>query len=321
MTVAGSPEILDWVDGRAREAGLRLASAGVTVHARAWSSATVFDTDAGRVWFKANGVGTAQEPGLLRLLQRLVPGLTPQVLAVDEDRGWSLSLDAGPTLRATVPAAEQWPVWEELLPRYAAAQLALAAHREELLAAGVPERSPATLPHLLESLVAELAAVDPARGGLTPSAQEALGLRLTAYRQWCAELASDGLTTTLQHDDLHANNVCWGGSAATSRIIDWGDASVGHPFGTMLATLNSLAHHGGVGLTDPRVLRVRDAYLEPFTDVADRATLVRQVELARRTGRVTRALVWRSALDAAPVEAHEEHDFPVRGWLEEVLTD
>jgi hypothetical protein len=66
---------------------------------------------------------------------------------------------------------------------------------------------------------------------------------------------------------------CWPGEAddlSSVRIIDWGDACVGHPFGTMLATLNSIAFHAGTlredrRMDDPRLLRIQDAYLEPFT--------------------------------------------------------
>ena len=77
---------------------------------------------------------------------------------------------------------------------------------------------------------------------------------------------------SLQHDDLHSNSACWPGEAddlSSVRIIDWGDASVGHPFETMLATLNSIAFHAGAlredrRMDDPRVLRIRDAYMEPL---------------------------------------------------------
>ena len=321
MTTPAPPEVRTWVVRRCREAGLAAPTAGEVVHERPWSSAAVFDTDGGRVWFKANGPGTVHELGLVRLLHQVVPDLVPQVLATDPARGWSLTQDGGPTLRSALPPGEQWPVWEQLLGRYAAAQLTLAGHREDLLALGVPERSPATLPGQAVALVRELAATEAACGGLDDEARARLEARLPAYRQWCAELADGELPVTLQHDDLHAGNVCWGGSASTSRVIDWGDASVGHPFGTMLATLNSLAHHAGVTLADPRLVRARDAYLEPFSAHADRATLVRHVDLARRAGRVTRALAWRAALDGAPGQAHAEFDFPVRGWLEEILED
>jgi hypothetical protein len=63
------------------------------------------------------------------------------------------------------------------------------------------------------------------------------------------------------------------------------------------------------------VLRVRDAYLEPFTALASRAELERLVDLVRRTGCVTRALSYRAALSGEPAATHAEHDFPVREWF------
>jgi hypothetical protein len=41
-------------------------------------------------------------------------------------------------------------------------------------------------------------------------------------------------------------------------------------------------------MDDPRMLRIRDAYLEPFTSRASRKEPLRRVALARRTGCVTR---------------------------------
>ena len=95
----------------------------------------------------------------------------------------------------------------------------------------------------------------------------------------------------------------------------------------MLATLNSIAFHAGCSTsraspsTHPAVLRVRDAYLEPFTSYAGRATLVRAVDLARRTGCVAKALSYRAAMAGLPVGAQAEHDFPVREWLLGLLDD
>jgi hypothetical protein len=135
------------------------------------------------------------------------------------------------------------------------------------------------------------------------------------------------MADTLQHDDLHSNNICWAGEVddlSSVRIIDWGDASVGHPFGTMLATLNSIAFHAGVlnddgRIDDPHVLRIRDAYLEPFTDLGSRKELLRWVTLARSTGCVARAIAWESALREAPAAAVAEVEYPVRSWLLESL--
>ena len=185
----------------------------------------------------------------------------------------------------------------------------------------------AQLPLEYRRLLDELAARPTEDGGLTREQASAFERLLPAYDDWCAELARSPVPDTLQHDDLHSNNVCWPGTVddlSSVRIIDWGDASVGHPFGTMLATLNSIAFHAGVlhadsRIDDLRVLRIRDAYLEPFTSLGSREELRRWVALARSTGCVTRAISWESALQDAPATVVAGEEFPVRGWLLELL--
>jgi hypothetical protein len=94
----------------------------------------------------------------------------------------------------------------------------------------------------------------------------------------------------------------------------------------MLATLNSIAFHAGTYVDGrpaptPELLRVRDAYLEPFTRYAARADLVRCVDLARRTGCVGKALAYRAALAGEPLSTHAEREFPVRDWFLGLLED
>lgn len=329
------------------DAGLVVTSSGERTHIQPWSHAVVYEvcradgTD-GRVWFKANGIGTRHEPELISALSSLEPNLVPEVLTINVDRdagpepqAWSLTRDAGPTWRSTIAVDDQWPLWEDLLQRYAVTQLRLAAHLTPLLAAGTPERSPATLPRQAADLIAELTLLDVDSGGLSVVDSRALSARLPAYDQWCRDLDGSGIPWTIQHDDLHANNICRpevagdgategdrdAGPAAGSRIIDWGDASIGYPLATMLCTLGSIAFHGGCEADDPRVQRVRDAYLEPFTTFAPRSELIRLVDVARRVGAVSRALSWRAALIGSRPQVHRDFDFPVRGWLQELLAD
>ena len=315
-----------WVAAQLAPSGSRLTGEWDQPHARAWSSAIRFETTDGRVWFKVNSGGTAYEASLIALLGELSPGLAPDVIAHDEARFWSLTRDAGPVLRAIAGPDGSWGRWERLLPWYAEAQLALAEHRSRLLAAAVPDLGPNQLPVHYRRLLAELAGRAIDDGGLAPKQARALERVLPAYDGWCAEHAASPIPDSLQHDDLHSNNVCWPGGVddlSSVRIIDWGDASVGHPFGTMLATLNSIAFHAGAlhidRDVDPRVLRVRDAYLEPFTQLSRRDELLRWVDLARSTGCVTRAMAWERALQEAPRSVITEHEFPVRGWFLELL--
>jgi phosphotransferase family enzyme len=207
-----------------------------------------------------------------------------------------------------------------VVQRYAEAQLELAGARDDVLACGVAEVSAKTVPAQARALLEELAGLPVAEGGLDHRQEGRLTAVLPELDAWCAELAASAVPDSVQHDDLHSGNVCWGGSVASARVIDWGDATWGFPLTTMLATMNSLAFHAGLYVEDrpvlsPEVLRVRDAYLEVFTAYASPTDLVRLTDLSRRTGCVGKALSYRSALrDATPAE-RAELEFPEREWL------
>ena len=325
MSVAhwSSPAFTDsvtaWVTVQCERLGLRLTGEWEQPHCRPWSSAIRFETTGGRLWFKVNGPGTRQEAALVAVLYRLVPALVPEPVAVDPARGWSLSVDAGPALRSLGAPGTLWPAWQHIIAEYAEAQLELAGHVDVLLAAGVPTVSPVTQPRQATALLEELSGLDPDEGGLTDREIDRISARLPAFDAWCAELAASGIPDSIQHDDLHSSNICCSPDGA--RIIDWGDASVGFPLGTMLCTLNSIAHHAHLEPDDPQVLGVRDAYLAAFSGYASHADLVRYVDLARRAGCVTRALSYRAALLGAPADVHAELDHPVRGWFLDLLPD
>jgi hypothetical protein len=297
-------EVRAWVASQLAPRRSRLTGEWEQPHVQVWSSAIRFETTEGRVWFKVNASGTAYEPALVALLADRRPGLAPDVLAHDDARAWSLTRDGGPALRSIAGPDALWGYWERLLPPYAEAQLALAEHKLQLVTIGMPDRSPAQLPLEYRRLLDELGARPTEDGGLTREEASALEGLLPVYDDRCAELAASPIPDGLQRDDLHSNNVCWPGKpddVSSVRIIDWGDASDGHPFGTMLATLNSIAFHAGVvpeeiRMEDPRLLRILHAYLEPFAGLGRREELARWVALARSTGCVTRALSWERAL-------------------------
>jgi len=316
-----------WTAAQLGPGGIRLTGKWEQTHARVWSSTIRFETTEGRVWFKVNGPGTAYEAKLVGLLDELRPGLAPQLLADDEAVAWSMTRDAGPMLRSKAEPDALWGYWERLLPRYGESQLALATDHSRMLACGTPDRGPVQLPLEFGRLLDKLAARPIEQGGLTQQQAAALEGVLPTYEGRCAELAASPIPDSLQHDDLHSNNVGWPGEMAdlsSVRIIDWGDASIGHPFGTMLATLNSIAFEAGVPVDgrqfhDSRMLRLRDAYLEPFSSLCGVEELRRSVALARSTGCVTRALAWEGALQEASLSTIAKYEFPVRTWLLELL--
>lgn len=102
-----------------------------------------------------------------------------------------------------------------------------------------------------------------------------------------------------EHDDLHDGNVL----ADPLTVIDWGDACVAHPFGTLLVTLNAHTHRAGMGQQHPDLARLRDGYLEHWTDLAPLTELRTLAAAAVRLAPVGRAWAWRRALADAGADA------------------
>jgi hypothetical protein len=302
----------------------RLAERKVTVRGpleprlRPWSAVLGVPTSDGRCWFKATAPAMADDAALTPLLAAARPDLVLQPLAVDADRRWMLLPDGGDRLRDRMdPAARVWH-WERILPAYAELQLAFEGADRTLLAAGALDRRPERIADLLVDLLDErhwLRIGEPS--GLTAAELAWVRDLVPRLAEANAELAAAGIGATIQHDDLHDGNVVV--SDAGYRIMDWGDAGLAHPFGTLLVTLNSLGDDLAPG--GPEWTRLTDAYLEPFTARLPAARLRSLVPHARWSAMVGRALTWRAALPYATSAELGEWGSAVPEWLRELAAE
>jgi hypothetical protein len=276
---------------------------------RPWSLVAKITTSDEPCWLKVNLNDTRYETPLLRLLGTLAPAHVLVPLAVDAANGWTLSPDGGPTLRESHPAFDP-ALWERLLAEYAELQRELTPHVGDLLAVGVPDLRPGKIPGHLSALM-DLPVV---RSGLDISRVRP---QQPAFQEECDELAASPVAPTLQHDDLHDNNVFV--FHDRFAFFDWGDSCVSHPFGTLLVTLRVAASKAEVKAGDPLLERLRSAYLEPWTGEHSRADLRRWAYLAMRVSKVCRAHSYVRALSGADDAGWAEWGEGVYGWLAEIL--
>ena len=222
------------------------------------------------------------EPALTAALAERHPEHVPEVVAAESQR--LLTRDAGRRLRNVHDEGAPAPAWDEILPLYAELQLELVAEVDAALALGVPDRRP----HVLAARAAAMSGWEDAKIGEIAAA---LG---------------ESVPVTVVHEEATDGNVFVRDGHV--RLIDWGEASVAHPFTGVLLPLRVAVERGG------DAERLRDLYLEPFTRFAPIAGLREQFAHAYLLATVLRALGWHETLEHEPPDAVAELGDPVRGW-------
>ena len=268
-------------------------------HVQPWSTVLRVPSDGEVLWFKAVSDVHAFEVPLTAILARVRPAGAPEVVALDLGRGWMLMRDGGTRLRELITDRSDLWRWEAFLPEYAELQIAVTPMVDEFLAAGVRAERLADLPERVTGLLAspEFLMLDESEG-LTTDEHARLEPLLPEIGAMCRELAGYGISETIQHDDLNDGNVFV--RDGRYRAFDWGDACVSHPFHTLTVLLRAAAHRLGLEPGGAELLRMRDAYLEPFADFDTLDSLKLAAGLAYRTGTLARALAWQRYAAALP---------------------
>ena len=289
--------IEDWIRARVKPVG----SIEIT-HERPWATVWRVPLADGVAWFKACEPVQAFEPRLTAHLFARWPDRVTEVIGHDEERRWLLLADAGTPIGALGNPPETWLV---ALPLYAELQRGEAGYTLDHLAHGVPDLRVETLPARYEGLL---------ECDLPLEQSEIQRLRRFApqFAELCSELAAAAIPDTVQHDDLHMTNVYVHGQQV--RVIDWGDASISHPFASLVVTFSFLGQTNQLAPADPWFTRLRDAYLEPWG-----GGLAGTFVLATRVGAFAHAFAWERQREALPVRARPEFDERFRGVLQRAV--
>ena len=224
-TDAWRGEATRWVDEQLSAAGRRRTGDVVQRRIRPWSTQLVVPSDHGTVWFKANCPSSAYEPAVHHALSELEPAEVEAPLAIDADRGWMLTADRGTTLGDSHDATlEEWQAVVELAARV---QRQVADHGATLVAAGLPDCSPDTVPARYAWLVDQLAALPADHPSHLPADEaDSLRARSGVVDDAVQALLAAPLPASLQHGDLHPGNVFV--VDGTMRFFDFGDAQWAH---------------------------------------------------------------------------------------------
>ncbi len=298
-----------WIDEQLPD--LRLRRAGPVEQLRTWERGCVLrvPTTGGDIYFKALPAVFGHEIPLIEWLVTTHPAAVVRLLAVDHARHWMLMAD----MRGrSLDRVDEMRCWEEALRHFAALQIATAANAEALLSLGCPDCRVDDLADRIDPFFAVL----PDYPGLSAGTIERLRALTPALKRHCARLPGAGIPAALEHGDFWPGNVVLSGGDYV--FFDWSDCSLSHPFFS-LTTFLALDEFPHVLATEPGTReRLRDAYLSPWHEFGDRASLVEAFEAAQQLGPLHLALFYHRTLLPA-MEARWEMENMVAFYLRMLL--
>ncbi len=254
---------------------------------RGWATVWRVTTAEGSWFAKQNCPGQQVEVPLMERLARLVPDRVVPVTAARD--GFLLTPDQGPVFHET--AGGDLENWVRLAREAALLQRDLIPHHDVLAEIGMTELTPADAPGYVAARIEQYAALP---GGDPRRLDDDLAVRLRAnqpaVRRWAEEVGALGLPITLNHNDLHENNVF--DVDGRLRFFDFGDSLMTEPLGVLLIPLNILGEKLGAGPDDPRLWRVAEAALEVWSDLVPLTTLRTALPAALQLGRLGRIESW-----------------------------
>jgi len=311
----------DWIRAEAERNGIQLTGEIQQPHAYPWSTVMRVPTWNGTIFFKATALETVFEAALTEKLAGWYPDCMPELIAVDRERGWMLMRDGGEQLRASIRPTGDIQPWNPVITRYAKLQIGLTEHVSEMLALGIPDHRPATLPTLYRELLADEQSlrIDQEKG-LTSAEFHQLQDLTPRFEQICADLIAFGIPDSLNHGDFHDGNVLLKNGRIT--FFDWGDASVTHPFVSLRTFFVSMEI--ALKLDDwapptPEMTALLYRYLEIFERFGDKENLLAAYTLSRPVASIAKALAWHQTISRLAGSLREEYAWIVPEVLREFM--
>jgi hypothetical protein len=312
-------QVSDWIHQQLAQRGLTVVGPIEQPHMRPWSTVLVAPTEQGKLYFKACAEPLIHEARLTQLLSTWRPDCTPQVLALEVERGWFLMPDGGLRLREVLQEEKNILRWLELLPLYADLQIELVGRLPEILVCGTPDRRLENLPDLYIRLLErdDLLRIDQTDGLSTAEYHRLQELKAHLAAQ-SSRLAGMPVPHSLHHGDFHDGNIFL--ESERYVFFDWGDSSVTHPFFSIRTVSVSLEYSLGIEEDSPEFERLLMAYLEPWQRYAPQAELLEVFRLASRLSPLCSALSWAHSLSWLEPSERQDYQHAVPDLLKEYLS-
>lgn len=303
-------KIENWIKEVLQDEGLTLADGLQELKKTDFSLVLLVPTNAANLYFKGTRSSTHHEAATSLYFHRAYPGKSTGVVRIEETEGWLLMNELG---GVPIRQLKDKRVWQEAINEYANLQVSEFVNLERLRKLNIPNR---TLFALREDIINHLEGM--CDTGLSPEEKVAVMKLQPELLKMCDELEELLPVHTIDHSDLHSANIQY--DDGKIKFLDWGDASLTHPFFSTRVFWNSLFE---LVDNDPEWLAMidefRPCYLQPWTAYAPMEKLDRALKISDQLGCIHRAVSWYSYLNPS-VADQSEFKKPSQ-WLQALLEE
>lgn len=235
-------------------------------------------TNSGNYYFKAAPPMFGHEPELIAWLAERYPENSPEIVAIDAERGWFLQYEVNGSALPLNEVREE-EEWYRAVRRLGEIQVDCVKQTAALRKLRVPHRGLEVLARRIPKLCGSAGAMmlgEP--DGLRRGEIDRIAGLAPTLLALCEELASYEIPDSLEHGDLWASNIL--STLAGPVYLDWSDSSISHPFFSLSQLMVEASGLLPATSTESR-RRLRDSYLDPWRPLAPQQSLVRAFEIAR----------------------------------------
>jgi len=292
-------QVRQWINTELSQQSIKIIGVIEQPHVQPWSTVLRIPTNVGDIFFKASAPVIAHEPAITQALYRWRPECIPQVLAIDEKRGWMLMTDGGQRVREAFGTESDIRYWDDILTTYANLQMDLIKQVDVLLKLGSRDRRLVRLPNLYQELLSDTAwlLIDQ-QEGITSSEYQRLRDAIPRVEDNCQCLTEYAIPESLHHNDLHDGNIF----TSNGRFVffDWGDSSISHPFFSLRTAFISIEYTFGLDELHPAFDQLSQVYLQPWRKYQPERNLLAAFKLARQLWAISSAIKYKTMLSQMP---------------------
>ncbi|MDP1724028.1 MAG: phosphotransferase [Alphaproteobacteria bacterium] len=303
--------IIQWAEDYLNVNGYKILNEPQIIRDMPWSCVTKIDTSKGCIFLKSMAKDFSIEPKVLSFLSAQITQKVPDIIASNQDLSCFLMKDCGVPFRTILKENFNAELYCAVLKIYSDIQIKTIPYVDKLLAIGVNDWRLEKLPQLYNDFIKqkEMLLAD----GLMSFEIDVLEHLTPKLQILCERLASYTIPETIEHGDLHDNNILIQGDRIT--INDWGDASIAHPFFSIVSVLDSAKRNHQ--LDDQVCLRLQKSYLAQWKDYGTDNKLQEAFVLAQIIKHFTFALNFARIKSCDGIDLFPEY----KGYVAESLRD